>query len=231
MQDTIIKRTIAALTGYKTALSVLGEAKGPVEAWVTSDCDDMGDAEVLENIEAAIKDPPDIDNLIAGLEDERTGAKRTLASLMAISEHYDACEAAVIAEKARADETLSLWDGVRQQYADARVRVTSLERERDRANGTARHIIAVCEGNGGVESLGSSDVEMAIKRMVLRDAEQMRKLERERDEARARVDDLLVSNNTYLENARRSRRDLLREKIKCRALAEKLTDREGETEG
>ena len=196
--NDIIKRTIAALTGYKTALSVLGDAKGPVEAWVTSDCDDMGDAEVLEDIEAAIKEPPDVDALIVDLE-------------------------------AMDKEAMRDRDEARRERDEALVKAEQLERTT--ANSTARHIIAVCEGNGGVEVLGNSNVETAIKRMVLRDAEQMRKLERERDEARARVNDLLVSNNTYLENARRSRRELLREKLKCRALAERLIDRQGEAEG
>ncbi len=34
--------------------SVLDDARAPIEAWVTSDCDDMGDAEVLEDIDAAL---------------------------------------------------------------------------------------------------------------------------------------------------------------------------------
>ncbi len=63
-----ITRAIEALTAYKAALSTLDDAKGPVEAWVTSDCDDMGDAEILEDIEEAIKTPPDVDAIIAELQ-------------------------------------------------------------------------------------------------------------------------------------------------------------------
>lgn len=68
-------------------------------------------------------------------------------------EHVDAWQERAHAEKTRAD---------------------TLSAQVSRMDATARHIINVMKGTGGVESLGNSDVESAIRGFVLNAAEESR---------------------------------------------------------